>query len=680
MANFKPNKKGIIKGTENKDKISWKKDWSKNLTVKALFGDDTIDFKKSKYKNKLYGDGGNDTINGGTANDTIKGGSGNDKLYGGKGNDLIKAGIGDDYIEGGYGNDKIYGEYGINTLKGGPGNDSIFGGISYDFIFGGADDDKIVGNGGDDYINGGKGKNNICFNIGDGHDIVESGKGTDTLIFQNEVSVYWNYKGNDAIVYYGNKSDTVTLKNYKKITHSAKYVKIGDIKFSLKNIRNLSKGSELKSYTIKSSDPLRIVLKNPFNGKNYGYNITTSLKSQKINILFLENGRLAIQGDYLTITADKGQKDDITIWGSRNTINTGNGKDIVRVGGAIDSAFEVKYFKQSDYNTINTGSGDDYVVYYGYGNKINMGPGNDYALSILSPKTNVSAEVVRDIYNNTPNSLDGKIGHFNQGAKGGDCRLLALLQSLSKQSSKLSDFVSISKSGNDYSVTFKNYTGGTKSVKITQNELSNFGNVFGDLDVVLTDFAMNKLLKINKDYGMTNVADAYYNTIGKYVFGNENFTYVDSLDNNYKTKMETLWQEYCKKNISNISVGIFSDDNYKLGIIGGHAYAIDNITKDYISLINVWDSGDILNLDIDTFYSLDTATFVYGSGYYGNTYLSNGSYTTPDEFTQELKSDVASWNASSIDKSLNTVSDYSDKNSSDLLTAYFVNDNFQNAI
>ena len=48
---------------------------NKGVTINSGAGNDVINFKKSKYKNKLYGQNGNDTIYGGTKNDLIDGGS-----------------------------------------------------------------------------------------------------------------------------------------------------------------------------------------------------------------------------------------------------------------------------------------------------------------------------------------------------------------------------------------------------------------------------------------------------------------------------------------------------------------------------------------------------------------------------------------------------------------------------
>ncbi len=99
---IKPKGKKVT-GTKKKDKITWtsNKLWKKALTVKAGAGNDVINFKKSNYKNTLYGEAGNDKIYGGKKVDKIYGGKGNDKLYGYAGNDVIKGGAGNDYIDGG---------------------------------------------------------------------------------------------------------------------------------------------------------------------------------------------------------------------------------------------------------------------------------------------------------------------------------------------------------------------------------------------------------------------------------------------------------------------------------------------------------------------------------------------------------------------------------------------------
>lgn len=109
MAKITPKGKKV-KGTKKKDTITWKNSSAKYKTISVFAnnGNDVINFKKSKYKNKLYGQNGNDVIYGGKNNDLIDGGKGNDKLYGYNGNDTIKGGKGNDVINAGEGTNTIY--------------------------------------------------------------------------------------------------------------------------------------------------------------------------------------------------------------------------------------------------------------------------------------------------------------------------------------------------------------------------------------------------------------------------------------------------------------------------------------------------------------------------------------------------------------------------------------------
>ena len=179
---IKPKGKKVT-GTAKADKITWlnSKLWQKSLTVNGLGGNDVINFKKSKYKNKLNG------------------GAGNDKIYGGKKNDTIHGNAGNDLLVSGAGNDKLYGDSGKNTIKGGAGNDSIYAGKGNDQIWGGAGNDfidltkggknKVYGEAGNDtikfgysdnYIDGGDGNDYI--NPSAGSNTIKGGAGNDTII------------------------------------------------------------------------------------------------------------------------------------------------------------------------------------------------------------------------------------------------------------------------------------------------------------------------------------------------------------------------------------------------------------------------------------------------------------------------------------------------------------------
>ena len=75
----------------------------------------------------FYGDGGNDTINGGAGNDALYGGTGNDYLYGNDGDDILDGGEGNDYLNGGNGNDTyIFGRnYGTDIIENYDGNNGV---------------------------------------------------------------------------------------------------------------------------------------------------------------------------------------------------------------------------------------------------------------------------------------------------------------------------------------------------------------------------------------------------------------------------------------------------------------------------------------------------------------------------------------------------------------------------
>ncbi len=72
----------------------------------------------------LYGDSGNDTLNGGFGRDTLYGGSGNDTLEGSFGRNLLSGGAGNDRLNGGWGDD---------TLDGGVGDDNLSGAYFNDY-------------------------------------------------------------------------------------------------------------------------------------------------------------------------------------------------------------------------------------------------------------------------------------------------------------------------------------------------------------------------------------------------------------------------------------------------------------------------------------------------------------------------------------------------------------------
>jgi Ca2+-binding RTX toxin-like protein len=132
----------------------------------------------------LFGNGGDDTLTGGSGDEFLFGQDGNDTLNGGDGRDFVDGGPGNDTMDGGAGFDAaaFFDENGpvtaslVTGTATGQGNDTftgvegLHGGDFSDTFAGGAGDDEFFGNGGNDTIN-----------AGDGNDVANGGSGDDTL-------------------------------------------------------------------------------------------------------------------------------------------------------------------------------------------------------------------------------------------------------------------------------------------------------------------------------------------------------------------------------------------------------------------------------------------------------------------------------------------------------------------
>jgi len=105
----------VVNGSNSADSIrlismEYSQGWNNlngRITVYGNGGNDVID--GSFFDDVIYGGGGNDTLRGRQGNDTLKGGAGNNTLVGGSGNDMLYGGSGTDRFDGGSGFDTIYG-------------------------------------------------------------------------------------------------------------------------------------------------------------------------------------------------------------------------------------------------------------------------------------------------------------------------------------------------------------------------------------------------------------------------------------------------------------------------------------------------------------------------------------------------------------------------------------------
>ncbi len=150
---------------------------------------------------ELKGGSGKDVIihkgpGGGTSNE-IRGGSGDDyielgsaiavsvDLYGDAGNDYIQGGPNDDTIEGGDGDDQILGGGGVDTIEGGEGSDMITGGLDADDLYGETGPDVFYwskGDGQDNVIDGGDGSDTLVITANDTDEVIEVSRNASDIV------------------------------------------------------------------------------------------------------------------------------------------------------------------------------------------------------------------------------------------------------------------------------------------------------------------------------------------------------------------------------------------------------------------------------------------------------------------------------------------------------------------
>ncbi len=120
-----------------------------------------------------------DVLIGGIGDDTLWGDGGNDRLEGGDGGDILLGGAGDDIITDVGGLDNIQGQDGNDAISSGAGEDLILAGAGKDFVLMGTDLSETFGGQGDDFISAGK-ESNIVFG-GEGNDWLEGEEGNNLL-------------------------------------------------------------------------------------------------------------------------------------------------------------------------------------------------------------------------------------------------------------------------------------------------------------------------------------------------------------------------------------------------------------------------------------------------------------------------------------------------------------------
>ncbi|NOX74873.1 MAG: calcium-binding protein [Alphaproteobacteria bacterium] len=189
--------------------------------VKGGDGNDTLisieTVTGSSYDDRLIGSSGVNILAGGSGNDIIKSKGGGDQMDGDGGDDSISGGAGVDTINGGTGADVATGSAGNDIISGDAGNDFLYGNGDDDTLNGGADDDKLTGGKGNDTLNGDAGIDRLFGGKGD--DTVNGGDGDDYLYGENGLDTLNGGAGNDSLTG-GSSADTFVFElagGYDKI-------------------------------------------------------------------------------------------------------------------------------------------------------------------------------------------------------------------------------------------------------------------------------------------------------------------------------------------------------------------------------------------------------------------------------------------------------------------------------
>jgi Ca2+-binding RTX toxin-like protein len=179
---------------------------------------------------QIFGRGGNDQLSLSEVNGALPPAH----LFGEGGNDTLIGGSGDDLLVGGDGADTLLGKGGADTLYGGDGDDILIGGDGNDFVDGGPGNDRIIWNPGDDtdVIEGGEGVDTVEVNGGNGAEsFVIAANGTRVRLDRTIPGPFFLDIGScEKIVLNANGgADTVTINDLTGTEVSEVHVDLGGV-------------------------------------------------------------------------------------------------------------------------------------------------------------------------------------------------------------------------------------------------------------------------------------------------------------------------------------------------------------------------------------------------------------------------------------------------------------------
>ena len=162
----------------------------------------------------------NDTIFGEKGDNTLQGWSGNDLIFGGLGDDLILGQDGNDELQGGLGDDNLQGGDGADLMAGQDGNDRLFGQNGNDQLQGGAGLDIFKGGSGNDTLYGGSGIDQVYF-TGNRSNFTQSKVGEVTTFTDNLGSEGTDQLTSIERAYFTDYSVNLTVKSKSAVSNIA---------------------------------------------------------------------------------------------------------------------------------------------------------------------------------------------------------------------------------------------------------------------------------------------------------------------------------------------------------------------------------------------------------------------------------------------------------------------------
>ena len=326
------------------------------------------------------------------ANTNLK--DGNDVFFGWEGWNVVLGGNGDDIIYGGNGTyntkgswlriDELYGEAGDDYINGVGADDDILGGAGNDHLIGGAGDDYLVGG---DYNSsyaflGQNDKGTYTSNTGvDGDDILEGGEGADVIIGGDGLDIA-SYKNSGSAV-----SINLNDKDANQVVLGSGGDATGDKLYEIEGVIGSAFNDNIVGDNINNhieggagADQLEGLLGDDFIHGNQGEDFIEGgagndiIRGGKDNDVIYGNNLANLSADLDGDDTIYGDFGDDNLQGNKgnDTLYGGAGNDIIRGGDGNDVIYG------NDLENTNLEEDGDDVIYGDLGNDILQGnKGND---------------------------------------------------------------------------------------------------------------------------------------------------------------------------------------------------------------------------------------------------------------------------------------------------------------